>query len=520
MAFVPLFILSDKLLEKGGKLAFWDGLLYSFPAFLVWNGATTWWIAFSTIPGAIAAILLNALLMSLLFALWHFFRTLNFSYYSIPLIFIAFWCSFEFLHLNWEITWPWLNLGNVFASYTPLVQWYEYTGTFGGTIWILTVNFLIYFSYTGKKTLNRPTSIRNTTIAMIVLILPIVISLIIYYSYYCSDEHPIQALIVQPNTEAHHEQSGMTNSELAQRLMEVAAPCMNDRVDLLVAPESAIPKSVSEDWLLKNEFPPNLEQYQAFALLDSFVQTYPDLNIIAGISTFKTFPSRKRASIQDFGDGIFRESYNSAVLINVGESFDDSATVTISDIYHKSKLVPGVELMPYPELFRWLEKTVVKMGGFSYGKDTAQRAFRTMIGENVKIGAPICYESIFGEHFTKFVQDGAQLMTVITNDDWWGNTAGYKQHFVYAKLRAVETRRTIIRSANSGISAFINEKGDVLKKTAFREQTAIQETVYPNDSITFYVKHGDYLGRIALAVAALFLLFGGWLFFRKGGNRN
>jgi apolipoprotein N-acyltransferase len=98
-------------------------------------------------------------------------------------------------------------------------------------------------------------------------------------------------------------------------------------------------------------------------------------------------------------------------------------------------------------------------------------------------------------------------MAVITNDAWWDDTPGHRQHFLYAKLRAVETRRTILRSANTGFSGIINERGDVLQKTAYNERTAIHALVYPNDKLTFYTLNGDYIARIALFTLPLLLLF-------------
>jgi len=143
-AFVPLFLLSDKLLEKQRGLVFWQGIWASFPTFLIWNVGVTWWIWNSTPTGSVAAIVLNAFFMSCVFGAWHWLKKLHFTKVMISLAFIAFWCSWEFLHLNWQINWPWLNLGNIFAANPKMVQWYEYTGTFGGTIWVLAVNFLVY----------------------------------------------------------------------------------------------------------------------------------------------------------------------------------------------------------------------------------------------------------------------------------------------------------------------------------------------------------------------------------------
>ena len=164
--------------------------------------------------------------------------------------------------------------------------------------------------------------------------------------------------------------------------------------------------------------------------------------------------------------------------------------------------------MPYPQVFGFLEKLAINLGGTSgsLGKDTEQRTFQLQ-SVPFRIGTAICYESAYGEHFGKFVKNGAQLMSVITNDGWWGNTPGHQQHFMMSKMRAVETRRTILRSANTGISAIIDERGDAHQQTKYDTRLALRDNVVPNDAITFYVKHGDYLARLCVALTALIAVF-------------
>ena len=513
VAFVPLFILSDKLLEKKKGIALWQGIWVSFPAFLLWNVGVTWWIWNSTPPGAIAAMVLNAFFMSCVFGMWYWVKKSNLPKIAVPLAFIAFWCSWEFLHLNWQITWPWLNLGNVFAGHPKLVQWYEYTGTFGGTIWVLVVNFLIYNIFqhrepqrTTENHRGKSVSIlsnlchlcaKKTFIALILTIItPILISLIIYKTYTINRETGIEAVIVQQNIDPWSEQYGKTNLELAELLIETAAPKLTSNTALLVASESALPHTIHEEQLFNLDIYP----YPSFQLFDILFQQYPQLNIILGLSTITVFDSKVTPATREYPNGVFAEFYNTSGLYN-----KDTLT-----LYHKSKLVPGVEKMPYPAIFGFLENLAIDLGGTSgsLGIDTEQRVFPVATKQGiVKVGAPICYESIFGELFAQFVNNGAQLMCVITNDAWWGNTPGHKQHFEMSRLRAIETRRYILRAANTGISAFIDPLGNAWQETEYEVRTAISQTVYLNNEITFYTKYGDYLARIMLGVAALVLLF-------------
>jgi apolipoprotein N-acyltransferase len=119
----------------------------------------------------------------------------------------------------------------------------------------------------------------------------------------------------------------------------------------------------------------------------------------------------------------------------------------------------------------------------------------------------ICYESVFGEFFARFVRNGARVMFIITNDGWWGNTPGHRQHFDFASLRAIETRRSIARSANTGISAFINQRGDDLDATGYWVPAAIKGSINANREITFYVRHGDYLARMSSVLSIVLLAF-------------
>ena len=91
------------------------------------------------------------------------------------------------------------------------------------------------------------------------------------------------------------------------------------------------------------------------------------------------------------------------------------------------------------------------------------------------------------------VSKGAQFIAVITNDGWWGNTSGKDQHLDYARLRAIENRRWVARSANTGISAFINQRGDVVQQTEWWKEAVIKQDINLNSELTFYTKHQDWI---------------------------
>ena len=172
----------------------------------------------------------------------------------------------------------------------------------------------------------------------------------------------------------------------------------------------------------------------------------------------------------------------------------------------------GVEKMPYMNLLKPLERLIVDLGGTTgqlgtdkYRRLLHQRNSRFPYG--ISVAAPICYESVYGDHFAAFAADGAEIMMVITNDGWWHDTEGYRQHFSYSRLRAIETRRWVCRAANTGISGFISPTGEVVQSLGWKERGTLTQEVTPSREVTLYAAAGDYLGRIGTYLWILSLLY-------------
>ena len=127
-------------------------------------------------------------------------------------------------------------------------------------------------------------------------------------------------------------------------------------------------------------------------------------------------------------------------------------------------------------------------------------------GNPYKPAPIICYESIYSNYATEYVRNGANLFTIITNDGWWGDTPGYHQHASFSSLRAIETRRSVARSANTGISSLINQRGEVMQELGWWKKGALKGTLNANDELTYYVRNGDYIGRTACFFSVLVVL--------------
>ena len=495
IGFVPLLIVEDYIYRNPEKFIKFSLLFYSYPAFLIWNGLTTWWIYNSTGVGAIIAIGVNSMFMTIIFQFFHFTRRKLKNDLSAYAALIFYWMAFEYLHLNWDLNWPWLNIGNGFSSHYRWVEWYEFTGTFGGTLWVLVANILLFlFIYPGSfRRITYKFKTRDFILIPLILIwifVPLILSRSIYHSYKEKD-NPVTIVVVQPNLDPYSEQYTVPPVEVVGKIMKLAEPYLDSNTNFLVAPESAI-----QEYMWEND----INSFKSIHLLNDIVQKYPNLNLLVGGSTRHEFGPGEEITntARKFSDAdIYYDEYNTAMLMNSRDSIQ---------LYHKSKLTPGVEILPTYKHFKFLEKFAINLGGTvgSLGTDKIRKVFTTV--KTVRVSTTICYESIFGEFFSEFVKNGAEVMMIITNDGWWGNTAGYRQHFSFASLRAIETRRCIARSANTGISAFIDQRGDPHQMTKYWEPDAIKGVVNANDQLTFYTRHGDYLARIATILGGILFL--------------
>lgn len=488
-AFVPLLFIEDYIARNPLLFSRFSVFAYAWPAFFIWNVLTTWWIWNSTPVGTLAW-LLNSLFMALVFQVYHWVKKiLSPGPAGIPALLVFLWISFEYFHQDWDLSWPWLNLGNG-LNRIMWVQWYEYTGTLGGTLWIILVNYLIFRFFIQNYYKPMAWLFKKLAVVIMVLVIPVVISLIIYYNYDSTGEK-LSVVVVQPNLDPYSEQYSIPSIEVANLNLDLANKLSDKDVDLVVCPESALQEDIWE---------PDYDTYPSIFRIRSFIRENPEKAIVIGASTFRRLgdteersPYARYFKQYDF----WYNAYNTALFI------DTSKTI---QIHHKSKLTPGVEKMPSWPILRPLEKFAIDLGGTLGSLVPDEEQIPVVMRDSIKIAPVICYESVYGEFCGNFVKNGANLICIITNDGWWGNSPGHKQHFEFAKLRAIETRRDIARSANTGISAFINQKGEASQKTKYWKEDVIRGEVFINHELTFYAMNGDYLGRISAFLSALVIL--------------
>jgi apolipoprotein N-acyltransferase len=491
--FVPLLFVEDFLDKRREFFHKYSIVKFSFIAFFTWNLLTVYWIWNSTIAGGAMALLLNPLFMTVAFSAYHLSKRVFLNRTHAIFLLLFYWVAFEFVHLDWDLSFPWLNLGNGFAMYTKWVQWYEYTGTLGGTFWIVLVNILVFKliqSFNKVSKFDFPVIFQGSAILLLIAV-PMIISLAIYRNYEASGQEA-EVIITQPNVDPWTEQYDLPPSEVIERNLGLATPLLTPETDFIVCPESAIQEDI---WLT------SIDKSRSVKQIRNFISVHPNINIIIGASTFRMFEEGEALTqtARKFNDiNRYYEAFNSTLFLNAKEEIG---------IYHKSKLVPGPEKLPFQKVMTPLQNFIFDLGGTvgSLGLSPERTVFTSTDGK-FKVPGIICYESIYGDFCAGFIRNGANLLFIITNDGWWGNTAGHRQHFTFAKLRAVETRRCVARSANTGISGFIDQRGDIIEKSGYWKPDVLKASLRANEELTVYVLWGDYFGRISAFLSVFLIL--------------
>lgn len=476
--------------------------VWTYLSMLIWNVSTTWWIMNSTVPGGIAAILANSLLMCIPWLAFYNLKKRMGAFAGYAGLLVG-WLTFEYIHLHWELSWPWLTLGNAFAVRPNWVQWYEYTGTSGGSLWVLSLNLAVFFQL--KNLLVRKRfHVRQTVLLISLLLFPFMTSVYLGLDHSAIKMRtPNNVVVVQPNIDPYTKfVQGQEQAQLEQ-LIRLSEATIDSNTKLVVWPETAIPVAIDES---------NVRQHPFLQPVFAMLRRHPHLSLLTGIEGFRFFTEKDKTKYsRRYADtDSYYDAYNSAALM-------DTASV---QLYHKSKLVPGVETLP--SFLAFLDKWFEQFGGTTGGY--ARQDDRTVLvdnNSNYKIAPAICYESIYGEFMTAYIRNGANMIAVITNDGWWSETPGYRQHMNYARLRAIETRRWVVRSANTGISCFIDPSGRVYQPQPWDTAAAIRQRV-PDMyySKTFYARSGDIVSPAAIALTAALLLWNIFVIIKQKTNRG
>lgn len=511
VAWVPLLWAEDRFANSPKAARPRNFMPYVMFALLVWNLATTWWLfCVSESIGTRLFTLIgpnigNVLVMSVPWLLLRMVRR-SFGGTGARLALVVFWTAFERFHMHWDLSWPWLTLGNVFASQISWVQWYEVTGHLGGTLWVWAANLAVLGMLLKPVKQERGAVTAASLRAFLVIAVPLAGSFA-RYATFREVGPPVEVVLVQPNIDPYTEKYGaIAPLDQLDRMLAQAAPLMDSATALVVMPETALqePPTLSNEngrLVFHGLWENDMGGSRSLDRIRAFLAMHPGASLISGMSAARLYPKGAAypvsARVLEGMDRAF-DAYNAALMVRSDGSWE---------AYNKSKLVPGVELMPFENVLGPLGGLALDLGGTtgSLGTQT-ERSVIWSADKRVGVAPTICYESIYGDHVAAHVRNGANLIVVMTNDGWWGNTPGHVQHLLYAKLRAVETRRDVARSANTGISCFIDQRGDMHQLTAWWVKATVRGMVHTRKDLTFYAKHGDYIGKGAYAGSALLLL--------------
>ncbi len=482
-AFLPMLWLEDSIREGEGKRKGRRVFFYGWLAFGLFNLLTTWWVAYAHWSGTLATTLINGGLMAVCFWLFHMVaRQMGRNRALLVLPFL--WMLVEYLHMDWDMSFPWLNLGYAFSNRITWIQWYSYTGAWGGTLWILWVNavlFMIWKDYLGKERWKA-----LVIYASPIILLPIMLSYVMYVNYEEEGES-IRVLVVQPNIDPYTTKFELTDEQTVDRFLTIATPYLDESVDYLIGPETMIGRGLNEN---------RLGVHRGLRSLLAVGDSLPNLHTVIGASTYRVYQHEATATARPNrnGEGYY-DSYNSSLHFT-----NFSGPI---DVYHKSKLVVGVEKVPFAWLLQPILRDGIDLGGAtgSLGDQDEREVFTHRNIDSLKVASVVCWEADFPGYTAEFVKNGANALFAITNDGWWSDTPGKDQHLHFTRARAIENRRSVARSANTGISAIINQRGDVMQRIEYGEQGALVGEIRVNQRITPFTEMGDFIGRLSVFIS-------------------
>jgi len=436
------------------------------------------------------------------------------------LIVASVWVTYEFAHLQWDLAWPWLVVGNAYANWPLVIQYAEVTGSLGISFWVVFSAALllhpryltteptpeqlvaralgkIQFKDSEFVTLSRhiPFFQRFKWSHMLVILALPAGSLVFYLAYNPEPVSTTEIVVVQPNYNSYLDAGGYPDATMAlESIIALTDQTITDQTEAVYWPENALRSPV---FGTRVQFPANrlLQQTRQW-----------NVPVITGTSWYhyyedETLPRVYRTS----ADGRHFNVYNAAIGF-----YPDGRMYQ----YRKAKLVPIVERFPFINTLSYWKNPWFdwpNLSGYGRGYETVN-----FLAGSQTSPALVCYDSVFPDWVRRHVQEGAGYVTIITNDGWWGDTSGHVQHFDFARIRAIETRRAVVRSANNGISGMIGPKGEVLARTDYWVRTALVLDVPVYERETMYTRYGDWIGWFSLGLCVLGII---WMpVYRKSSN--
>jgi len=495
---IPYFI----VLQKKEGLA--EINRFTYFTFFIFNLITIYWVGswtknadpFLEIAGSVL-MFFNPLLFLIPSTLYYFTKKIfnrNIALFLFPL----FWVTYEYAYSVTDFRFPWLTLGNSLPYFKQFIQIADIVGVYGLTLFIIYINI---FFYNGLKNIftNKSKSVVYFAGGIVLFLMPLVYGIVKINTFEISNTN-IKIGLVQPNFDPTNKWDGGSLDKQLETYLSLSRKAIKQGAEIIAWPETALPV-----YLLDGNYYSQVQKIYSFCDSNNvaLITGMPDAN----------FYFHKEDAPQDAkptGDGkILYTSYNSTLMFS-------PHTYKIQK-YHKIKLVPFGEKVPLVESFPWLADIIkwnVGISGWNTGKDTVVFNLNSSfikdtaktLPQNINIAGIICIESIYPGFVAAFVNKGANIILVVTNDSWYGDSSGPYQHKEISVLRAVENRRSVVRAANGGISCLIDPLGNTISETKMFTKTELTVAAPLQKNKTFYTKHPLLIPYFADIISILIIL--------------
>ena len=476
---IPVFYV---IFSSPYKTVWFYGFLYGFSFYYFYN---YWLETFHPLAILIAPIL-ESIQYILLFLVLRLSKTLFKRYY--PFFALLFYNGYLMLTQTGFLAYPYGNITAALAEYSSLIQIVSVTGIWGlGFIVTMPQVICAYILYEGKSRKR-----------MIILFSSVVLLLLTWLGryfvkeYYSNKESNREIKIAAIQHSADTWQGGYnTYKENFETLKALTEKALVYSPDMVVWSETAFVPSVS--WHLS--YPVNI---RTRALVNDFVSFGKSLSVplITG-NPEGVIKDKELQPVLESGDWNWK-TYNTVIYFANGE---------VDGTYRKQHLVPFTEYFPYEKEFPWLYELLLKNDYKWWEMGDESTVFNY---DGISFSTPICFEDMFGYISAFFVQNGADMIINLTNDYWSRSVQAEKQHFQLALFRAVENRRPMLRSTNSGITALVLPSGEIVNPLEpFTKTYGIYSVpLGQKEGLTFYTRHPDLFGYSFLALSLLSIFYG------------
>ena len=496
---VPYFYVLEKRktlaeINKATYLAFW-----------LFNLITLYWVGswqkeadpFLMISGAVL-VFFNPILFLIPSTLYYTFKKTFSSRYAL-LFFPLFWVTYEYLYMLTDLSFPWLTLGNGTAAFIPFIQIADVIGAVGISLVVLYINIFFYKAIVNYKS-SKKSFYYNLSAALLIFF-----AVLAYGFYRVSTFHPtdktIRVGLIQPNLDPWEKWAGGDLDNLTDEYLGLSKKAVEQGAKLIVWPETALPV-----FLMDGSYNQTVNKIYAFLKENNVF-------LLTGMPDVKYYFKGEKIphDAKETKDGNYFYTMYNGILLLAPDSWHVQR-------YGKMKLVPFGERVPFADDLPFLGdllKWGVGISGWNVGKDTVNFKIPTDItsrleqqsanSDSIGINGLVCYESVFPYFVVDFVQRGAKMIAIVTNDSWYGKSSGPYQHKEIAVLRAVENKRSVVRAANGGISCIIDPVGRTKIESKLFTKTFIVSNVELESGETFFTKH-------PLIIPTIASLFSFWIF--------